>query len=586
MRLCPTCGQEFDASQERCPTDGTALMRVKDAAADRDAALIGRTLDKRYVIDARLGAGGMGTVYVATQTAVGRKVAIKLLPDSIASDMGAVKRFMQEAKAASTLSHPNVVTIHDFGQTDEGHLFLVMELVEGQTLARVLKNEGALDPERAVRIAVQILNAVEDAHNRGIVHRDLKPENVIISPRSGNPDFAKVLDFGLAKIADDASPGGDGLTKTGQVFGTPAYMSPEQARGERCDLRTDLYAVGVMLYEMLSGRRPFDGESPISILVKHMHEPPPSFELLSPSPNVPQPIIDAVRRALAKTREGRFENAAEMRNALEGGAAVRRSHFSMPALATPNGDLGFDSTIGPDDLKGSESQSLRSVSKAPSQRSVPSGFLGQVSLQQVSSGGLSMPPVDAGSKSRTPWIIAAVSLGLAVGGIALYAFQDKPAPMAVAMPSAAPVSRAPTSARVTFEATPAQVTARVTVTANGVAEPPRLIDRLPVTLDVPVGARIAVNFTADGHVPVDQTVQVDGAVTLHADLRPVPPPPVTVAVESAAPPPSAVPSRRPGVGPVAPRPEPAARPSAGPAHPTAAPTAAPAPAPAQTDDLK
>jgi serine/threonine-protein kinase len=250
-------------------------MRVKDAAADRDAALIGRTLDKRYVIDARLGAGGMGTVYVATQTAVGRKVAIKLLPDSIASDMGAVKRFMQEAKAASTLSHPNVVTIHDFGQTDEGHLFLVMELVEGQTLARVLKNEGALDPERAVRIAVQILNAVEDAHNRGIVHRDLKPENVIISPRSGNPDFAKVLDFGLAKIADDASQGGDGLTKTGQVFGTPAYMSPEQARGERCDLRTDLYAVGVMLYEMLSGRRPFDGESPISILVKHMHEPPP-----------------------------------------------------------------------------------------------------------------------------------------------------------------------------------------------------------------------------------------------------------------------------------------------------------------------
>jgi hypothetical protein len=226
------------------------------------------------------------------------------------------------------------------------------------------------------------------------------------------------------------------------------------------------------------------------------------------------------------------------------------------------------------------------MSKAPSQRSVPSGFLGQVSLRQVSTGGLSMPPADAPSRSRTPWIIAAVAVGVAVGGVALYASQDTPPPMAVAMPSTPPASRAPTNARVTLEATPAQVTARVTVTSKDVAEPPRLVDRLPVTLDVPVGARIAVSFAAEGHVPVDQMVQVDGAVTLHADLRPVPPAPVSVAVESAAPPPSAAPSRRPGVGPMAPRPEPAARPSAGPTHPTAAPTAAPAPAPAQTDVLK
>ncbi len=314
MKLCPTCGGSFGDAQDRCPTDQTDLIRVRELSAEKEAALIGTVLDNRYTINSRLGAGGMGTVYIATQTAVGRKVAIKVLPQAIAGELAVVRRFMQEAKAASTLSNPNAITIHDFGQTPEGLLYLVMEYVAGDTLGEVLRVSGGLRPERAVNISIQILSALEDAHTRSIVHRDLKPDNVILSPRPGNPDFAKVLDFGLAKIADDA---GEGLTRTGQVFGTPSYMSPEQGRGLTCDHGTDIYALGIMLYEMLSGLRPFTADSALAVLVKHFYDAATPFAQLSP-PVVVLPELEAiVFRAMAKNRGDRFQSALAMREALE-----------------------------------------------------------------------------------------------------------------------------------------------------------------------------------------------------------------------------------------------------------------------------
>ncbi len=238
MKICPTCDKEFEGELRTCPEDGATLLLVHDPGQAQADELAGKVIDGRYRIEKKLGAGGMGAVFTGVQTAVGRKVAIKVLAKDVATNVQAVKRFMQEAKAASALSHPNTITIHDFGQTEEGLLYLVMELVPGETLSAVIRREGAMRPSRAVRIASQVLNALEEAHSRGIIHRDLKPENVIVSPRTGNPDFLKVLDFGLAKLTE----GGDdnGLTQTGQVFGTPAYMSPEQARGETCDGRADL----------------------------------------------------------------------------------------------------------------------------------------------------------------------------------------------------------------------------------------------------------------------------------------------------------------------------------------------------------
>jgi hypothetical protein len=587
MKLCPTCGDTLSETLTACPKDGTALVLVRDNAAAREAAMIGKTIDRRYVIQERLGAGGMGTVYIAQQTAVGRRVAVKVLPAAIADDLGAVKRFMQEARAASTLSHPNGITVHDFGQTDEGLLYLVMEFVEGVTLARLLKDTGALPVERAIRIAVQVLSAVEDAHDRGIVHRDLKPDNVIVSSRPGNPDFAKVLDFGLAKVAED--PSGEHLTKTGQVFGTPAYMSPEQACGERCDLRTDLYAIGVMLYEMLAGSRPFDGESPVSILVKHVNETPRSFSARPGCPRVAASVEAVVMRALAKRREDRFASAREMRTALE--AAVAPGRGSQPPSGAPVSAPvlpGTEETLAPETVDAASVRSLRSM---PPPVAPPAAL---DAARPTASPEASSPGLRPATPHR-PWVPFVAGLALLGAGavVAVLALGGEappppvvasvvPVPPASLPPPAAP--SAPRSAAVKIEATPATARATVVLIADGRAEPPRGLASLPATLDVPVGARLRVTLTAPGHDPLDREVQVEGPLALSLGLVPSPgsaaPAPASAARALAPSPPVPTP---PAPASVAPRP--AVPKSLAPAsvQPAAPPTAAAA---GGLDDLK
>ena len=589
MKLCPTCGEQYADAAEQCPRDQTTLIFVKDNAAERELAMLGRVIDKRYVIESRLGAGGMGTVYVAQQVAVGRRVALKVLPAAIADDMGAVKRFMQEAKAASTLSHPNTITIHDFGQNEDGLLFLVMELVEGETLAQVMKTQRVLPAERAARFASQILSALEDAHARGIVHRDLKPDNVIISPRPGNPDFAKVLDFGLAKVADDGS--NEGLTKTGQVFGTPAYMSPEQARGQRCDLRTDLYAVGVMLYEMLAGRRPFDGESPISILVKHINDAPPALTTPADGPAVPVALQEVVFRALAKDRSARYESAGAMREAIEtalGGAPdslsgsfssnprVTAAPGSRPAGASRRpGDGSSDETLAPDSIPAGSGPSLRGTS----------GFLGHPG---VSSPPQSLPPgapapaVSGRAGPIVAVVIAVVGLG---GAGAWYVLQSEtgppavaaaqPAPIAPPVATAPPTQAVPRTALVRVEATPSSTQAAISVTLQGQTQPARVLGTLPGSLDVPLGAQLKVVFSAPGHTSVERTLTVDAPTTVSIGLAPAPLP-------SAAPVVAQSPPRPVPPGPVSKSPAPRTAPSPNPS-PAAPPPTAP---PGALDDLK
>jgi serine/threonine-protein kinase len=259
-----------------------------------------RVLNGRYEVESRLGEGGMATVFGGSDRLLGRKVAIKVLARQYAKDRTAVERFRREAQAAAGLNHPNVVSVFDTG-SDEGVHYIVMEQVQGRTLADIIRNESALPPSRAADIAVGICRALASAHEKGMVHRDVKPGNVLLTPEGG----VKVADFGIARVASV-----DTLTATGSVMGTASYLSPEQARGGSIDPRSDIYSLGCVLYEMLTGKPPFDGETPLSIAYKHVEEQPVPPSSLNPA--VPAELEAVVEKAMAKDPDDRYGSAAEM----------------------------------------------------------------------------------------------------------------------------------------------------------------------------------------------------------------------------------------------------------------------------------
>jgi serine/threonine-protein kinase len=305
---CPTCEKTF-ASGDACPNDGTRLLRLKVADP-----LVGRVLDNRYTILEKLGQGGMGAVYRGNQHSVGREVAIKLVTPQLITDSDVIKRFSREAKLASKLSHPNAVGVLDFGQTDDGLFYLVMELVVGKTLDQIIKAERQLSPERIVRIGTQVCDALEGAHALQIVHRDLKPANIMLLAQGR--DIVKVLDFGLAKsLAPDQTS--TTMTSAGSLLGTPAFMPPELALGQPCDGRADLYSLGCVLYLMGSGRLPFVSESAHELIAMHGTEQAP------PMTGVPAALAHVVDRMLEKDPNRRFQTAVEAREALEASLGQR-----------------------------------------------------------------------------------------------------------------------------------------------------------------------------------------------------------------------------------------------------------------------
>jgi len=240
-----------------------------------EESLIGQVLVERYHLLDQLGAGGMGTVYLAEHVTIGKRLAIKVLSREFAHKKELVERFLQEARAASMIAHENVVEITDFGRTPDESVFFVMEHLSGEDLSATIAREGPLPWSRVKPIALQICMALEAAHAKGVIHRDMKPENCFRIARSSNQDFIKVLDFGIAKISnEDVTGANKGLTKTGMIFGTPEYMSPEQAQGMRVDHRADIYAVGVILYECLTGKTPFTSDTFMGVLTQHMFEAP------------------------------------------------------------------------------------------------------------------------------------------------------------------------------------------------------------------------------------------------------------------------------------------------------------------------
>jgi serine/threonine-protein kinase len=307
---CASCSFEIQIEDTFCPRCGATVIDP----------LIGAVVGERYRVVSRIGVGGMGAVYRAEHTMMRRDLAIKVLLSELGGREEFARRFEREAESASRLDHPNIITVTDFGRTPNGALFLAMEFLAGDQLTSVI-DQGPLPRERALAIVRQILRALDHAHGAGVVHRDLKPDNIMLVERDGQRDVVKILDFGIAKVTEPAS-GHEVLTQAGVIFGTPEYLSPEQAVGEAVDARADLYAAGVILYEMLAGRRPFESEDKVKIISMHLSHAPPRIREANPTVDVPFALEQVVLQALEKHRENRFASATAFLQALEDSEAV------------------------------------------------------------------------------------------------------------------------------------------------------------------------------------------------------------------------------------------------------------------------
>ncbi|MFO0679677.1 MAG: serine/threonine-protein kinase [Polyangiaceae bacterium] len=298
-------------------------MRSEDPFIGRDI------LDGQFRLLEKIGSGGMGAVYKALQPAMNRAVAVKILHPKLANRSDLVSRFRREARAMSQLTHPNTVKVFLFGELDDGSLYIVMEFLEGRNLNQVLRAEGPLKVERALPILVQAAGALDEAHRNGIIHRDLKPENIFVCQQGGLRDYAKVLDFGLAKVTErQMQPGSVILTQEGMVFGTPEFMSPEQAQGKTLTPASDIYSLATILYEILTGKLPFDAKNAVDYLNLHVSGTPIPLNQRIAGRTFPTLLEAIVDRALAKRAEERFQTAADFGMALQ---AVLDGQTSLPA---------------------------------------------------------------------------------------------------------------------------------------------------------------------------------------------------------------------------------------------------------------
>jgi serine/threonine protein kinase len=393
MLSCPKCGRRYGEGLRHCPEDGTPLRADETVIGftARDP-MIGQVLDEKYRLDEWLGEGGMGTVYRSTHMLIDRPVAVKVLHSRFVEDDAAQQRFRREARAAGRLQHPNAVAVTDFGRTSDGCVYIVMELLEGRTLREVLAQEAPLLNVRAVELMTQVAGAVEAAHDAGVIHRDLKPANIFVVQRKGAPPVVKVLDFGIAKLAAESLDDSDAknLTQTGVMIGTPRYMSPEQCDGEHLTPASDVYSLGIILYEMLTGETPFNGASPLAVALQHSSKPPrPPREIV---PSIPEELERVVLHALAKRPQERPADAGAFREELS--ATARRLGFATPdpvfaqTRAAAGGGNGSGGNGGGDRRGGGESQSAAGAL-------TPSGRL-VIDLDPASRGVGSRPEVRSG----------------------------------------------------------------------------------------------------------------------------------------------------------------------------------------------
>ncbi|MBL8611622.1 MAG: protein kinase [Myxococcales bacterium] len=280
---------------------------------------IGRDiLNGQFQILQKIGSGGMGSVYKALQPAMNRMVAVKILHPKLTNRKDLASRFRREARAMSHLTHPNTVKVFLYGELDDGSLYIVMEFLEGKNLNQTVRAEGPFAPERAIPVLVQACGALEEAHRAGIIHRDLKPENIFLCQQGGMKDYAKVLDFGLAKVTEkEMRPGSVILTQEGMVFGTPEFMSPEQAQGKPLTPASDIYSLAVILYEVLTGKLPFEAKNAMDYIQLHVHATPKPIQERAPQKTFPPLLWKAIEKAMAKKPEDRYASALDFAEALK-----------------------------------------------------------------------------------------------------------------------------------------------------------------------------------------------------------------------------------------------------------------------------
>ncbi len=374
---CPHCRQPLADNARFCHGCGAALAREtapQNASTtptiintDTIDPLVGHTLEGKYLILSRLGAGGMGSVYRARRVHIGDEVAVKVLLQEFVKNTSALERFRREARAAAMLQHPNIVTIHDYGESTEAAApaFIVMELVRGTLLRDIIENEKRITPQRAVALMKSICAGVGAAHRSQIVHRDIKPDNIIALPPEPDTEGerVKVLDFGIAKLRDMV--GTAALTQTGTVIGTPYYMSPEQCKAEHLDARSDVYSLGAMMYEMLAGGPPFTAATATGIVAKHLTQPPPP---LPPELRVPADLEAVIMRALSKEQTGRQSDATEFSRELQSALLGQTS----PPIATRQADVS--------EKPFARQESRHQFAPTPIQKSSRAGLIAAVSI--------------------------------------------------------------------------------------------------------------------------------------------------------------------------------------------------------------
>jgi serine/threonine-protein kinase len=334
VKICPVCATEYRDDVRFCPNDGQTL---RSSGPTQD--LVGQVLADRYHIVKKLGEGGMGQVYLAEHVKMGRRSAIKVMNPSMVHDPEAVARFNREAANASRISDSHVCAIYDFGETPDGLIYLAMEFIEGEPLTELIRQEGALPVARAADIAIQVAAALQAAHDLGIVHRDLKPDNIMLTRSRDGADAVKVVDFGLAK-AVGGEGGGQKVTRTGLVVGTPEFMSPEQLSGDKLDGRSDVYSLGLVLFNMLTGTLPFPADSVQEAMIKRLTDEPAELIEVRPDLHFPPGLQQTIDTALARTPVDRYQSAAKLAHDLASVTGLARADAgaALPSTLTDADD--------------------------------------------------------------------------------------------------------------------------------------------------------------------------------------------------------------------------------------------------------